>query len=718
MNSPNESISKAFEQLDPGLQKWVYKSGWSELRDIQEKAINHILNNHSDMIIASATASGKTEAAFLPIISSALSKSNKGLFCIYIAPLKALINDQFSRLEDLAKYVDIEVIPWHGDINSSTKKKLYQDKSKILLITPESIESHLINRTGEFSDICKSVESVIVDELHTFIGNERGIQLMSQLSRIDLLRSKRIRRIGLSATLGDVKLTTQFLSGQDECEYIESKSFSKGLKMKLFTVIDDQEDDILPKRKIGEQIYSKLRGEHNLIFANSRSNVEEYSDLLREYCERDHVPIEFYPHHGSLSKSHREYVESKLKSGSKPATAVCTTTLEMGIDIGNVSTIGQIGCPPSVSSLVQRIGRSGRREEDAKLRFYLIENDPKEAEDIEDYIHPQLVQSLAMIDLMLQKWVEPPSLTSMHFSTMVQQVLSLICQYGSISASDIYKILVEKGVFKNVSIESFKELLLNLGEKQVIKQLNDGTLILDLKGEHITNNYKFYAAFETPEEFKLFFNNKHLGQLPVTYPLIVGTDIVFAGQRWTIKAVDKEKNIVELTKSFGKKIPLFSSGGIHVHDKIRQSMYEIYKASDSRAYIDDESMKVLVNARQNFKKFKLHQSNFITQGKSLVILPWRGSKIMNALNMILLSIGFKVSNRGISLEIQDCTEGQLRKKLNQVNLDSIDPLKMASRIENKAQNKFDYLLSESLLNEEYISSNVDIEGAYNFLNIL
>lgn len=716
MAGHNQDISSAFYKLNDGIKKWIYRSGWTELRDIQEKAINHIIDNRSDMIIASATASGKTEAAFLPIISKSLSDDGYGLFCIYIAPLKALINDQFNRLEDLSKYIDVDIIPWHGDVSSSVKRRLYGNRDRILLITPESLESQLMNKTGEFAELCNSVEYIVIDELHTFIGNERGIQLMSQLHRIDTLRSKRIRRVGLSATLNDEKLTSRFLSGKNDCEYIRSKEFSKGLKMKLYTVIRDEEVERTPERQISENIYSKLRGENNLIFANSRANVESYSDALREQCEEHKVPNEFFPHHGNLSKSNREYVESRLKEGQRPSTAVCTTTLEMGIDIGSVSTIAQIGCPPSVASLVQRIGRSGRREDDAKLRFYLVEDNIKDADDLEGYIYPQLIQSVAMIDLMLEKWVEPPSTGSLHLSTLVQQILSLICQYGSISALDLYKLLIRKGVFKNVNLELFKEVLISLGENDAIQQLNDGTLILGIKGEVITNNYKFYAAFETPDEYKVFYNNENLGQLPVTFPLIVGANIVFAGQRWFIKSVDKEKNIVELDKSSGKKIPIFSSGGINVHDRVREKMYEIYQDSDDKVYADPSTSKLLLIARQNFKKFELHNSPFYQQGNSLIILPWKGSKIMNALYMILLYLGFKVSNRGITLDIEDCGRNELIDTLYSINFEDFDPLKLASKVQNNATNKFDYLLSKDLLCKEYVSSKINIQGGINFLN--
>lgn len=716
MAGQNKDISSAFNKLNDGIKKWIYKSGWTELRDIQEKAINHIIENNSDMIIASATASGKTEAAFLPIISKALSDDDHGLFCIYIAPLKALINDQFSRLEDLSKYIDIDIIPWHGDVSSSVKKRLYGNQDRILLITPESVESQLMNKTGDFAELCNSVEHIIVDELHTFIGNERGIQLMSQLHRVDTLRSKRIRRVGLSATLNDDKLTSRFLSGKNDCEYIRSDEFSKGLKMKLYTFIRDEEAEKTPERQISENIYSKLRGKNNLIFANSRANVESYSDSLREQCEEHQVPNEFFPHHGNLSKSHREHIETRLKVGQKPSTAVCTTTLEMGIDIGSVSTIGQIGCPPSVASLVQRIGRSGRRGEDAKLRFYLVEDDIKEAQDIEDYIYPQLIQSVAMIDMMLENWVEPPSTGSLHLSTLVQQILSLICQYGSISALDLYKILIEKGVFKNVDLDTFKEVLKSLGEKGAIQQLNNGTLILGLKGEAITNNYKFYAAFETSDEYKVFYNNKHLGQLPVAFPLIIGADIVFAGQRWSIKSVDKKKNIVELNRSSGKKIPMFRSGGIDVHDKVREKMYEIYLDSDEKLYADTSSSELLSIARQNFKKFELHNSPFYQQGSTLVLFPWKGSKVMNALYILLLYLGFEVSNRGVTLEIKDCTSSKFYSKLKANDFEELNLIEMAAKVQNKANNKFDYLLSDSLLNKEYISSQLDVDGALRFLN--
>lgn len=201
----SETTSHSFELLDRKVQKWIWKEGWKELREIQEKSIPTILDGNNDLIIASATASGKTEAAILPILSNAIQENNSGVYGLYIGPLKALINDQYRRFSDIAESIDLNITPWHGDINSSKKKKLLKNPSGVLLITPESLESIFVNHGTEIDNLFGHLQYVIIDELHSFIGNERGQHLRSLLDRLELSVKKQIARIGLSATLGDRK---------------------------------------------------------------------------------------------------------------------------------------------------------------------------------------------------------------------------------------------------------------------------------------------------------------------------------------------------------------------------------------------------------------------------------------------------------------------------------------------------------------------------------
>ena len=367
MNSPaSSSESSSFRLLDQRIQRWIWSVGWTALRDIQEQAIPALIGADHDVIICAATASGKTEAAFLPIFSHLLGDQSNAGSVLYISPLKALINDQWNRLSELCESLEIPVVAWHGDISASRKHRFLKDPRGILLITPESLEALFVNRGSSVPGLMASLRYVVIDELHAFIGAERGRQLQSLLHRTEKAAGRNLPRIGLSATLGNMRLAAEFLrpGNPSGVQLLNSKADGRELKVVIMGYVESasSQTDISPSTiEIAKHLYGTLRGSNNLIFPNSRSLVESYADMLRRFCERDGIPNEFWAHHGNLSRELREDTEHALKSGTTAATAVCTSTLELGIDIGSVKSIAQIGPPPSVMSLRQRLGRSGRR---------------------------------------------------------------------------------------------------------------------------------------------------------------------------------------------------------------------------------------------------------------------------------------------------------------------------------------------------------------------
>ncbi|MCP4217693.1 MAG: DEAD/DEAH box helicase [bacterium] len=215
--------SSGFEKLNRSVQKWIWDKGWTELRDIQEEAVAPILSGRNDLIIASATASGKTEAAYLPICSYVADKPASGIRVLYISPLKALINDQYWRLEELCEYCRIPVHKWHGDVGAGKKKKLLDKPSGMLLITPESLEAIFVIHGHKLKKLFGELSFVIIDELHAFLDNERGKQLQSLLCRLELVVKKKIPRIGLSATIGDMSVACEFLRREDSIRVVTSK---------------------------------------------------------------------------------------------------------------------------------------------------------------------------------------------------------------------------------------------------------------------------------------------------------------------------------------------------------------------------------------------------------------------------------------------------------------------------------------------------------------
>jgi len=430
-------VTQAFEKLTRPIQKWIRAQGWRELRYIQSKAVHAIIDDDADLIIAATTAGGKTEAAFLPLISQVLDNPAQltGFDLLYIGPLKALITDQAGRLDDICREAEMLVTPWHGDVSASVKTRALKSPSGILLITPESLEALFVRRGLEIPRLFGATRAIIIDELHTVLDSERGVQMRSLLTRMELAVGHPIRRIGLSATLGDMKLTRVYLRPDNPTavELLEAEGSEAELLIQLRGYIsgDENTETVSATRQIASHLFKHLRGTDNLVFAGSRQSVEIYADQLRSLCEHERLPQEFYPHHASLSRDHRNFVEHRLKDGLKPTTAVCTSTLELGIDIGDVTCVAQIGAPFTVASLRQRLGRSGRRAgQPAILRQYAVETRLTPESNYIDRLRLGLVRAIAMIDLLLEGWCEPPRTQALHLSTLVHQILSVIAERG------------------------------------------------------------------------------------------------------------------------------------------------------------------------------------------------------------------------------------------------------------------------------------------------
>ena len=718
--------------LHEKVQRWIWRKGWTTLRDAQEAAIPIVLEGKGDLIISAATAAGKTEAAFLPICSFLASDETPGVRALYIGPLKALINDQFERLEDLCQELAIPVHRWHGDVDGAKKTRVFEEPRGILLITPESLEGLFIRRGTELKRVFQSLAYVVVDELHAFINSERGRQLQSQLRRLELLVRRRIPRIGLSATLGDMELAKAHLRAEapEDVAVIVSRSAGQELKMQLRGYLigrsrsasepsgqdvetEDSSDDVIA---ISRDLFRVLRGSSNLIFANSRSEVEQYSDLLRRMCDHEKVPNEFWPHHGSLSKSLREDLETRLKERSRPINAVCTSTLELGIDIGSVKSIAQIGPPWTVASLRQRLGRSGRRGGDpAILRLYVSEPEITPLTPLLDTLRLDLVQSIAMLNLLLRGWCEPPTDGALHLSTLVQQVLSLIAQFGGVSAAEAWAAICEHGPFRQVDRPMFARVLRTLGAADLITQMDDGTLLLGDKGERIVNHYSFYAAFESAEEYRVLHDGRLLGTLPLTGPLDERFFLIFAGRRWRVIAVDEEMRTILVQPAKGGRLPAFASAGSgNLHDAIRQEMFAIYTSTTVPIFLDNTAQALLLEGRKSFTRLGLNATNMVQDGQDSILFCWRGDRIVNTVSVLLAKRGLTVTRQGPALQLDRVSAADLVIHLRTLVSEApYDAVEIAVGVSLKRQEKHDVWLDDELMSAEYAARSLDIAGAIN-----
>ncbi|HDU8578544.1 DEAD/DEAH box helicase [Vibrio diabolicus] len=724
------------EKLDVRVQRWIFKQGWANLREIQCLAIEPILSAKTDLVISASTAAGKTEAFFLPAIS-AIANQDEGVGILYISPLKALINDQDRRLESLSDLMGLPVTPWHGDSAKSRKNKLKTTPAGIVLITPESLESLLIRDSGWMKSAFSDLKYIVIDEFHAFLGTERGHHLLSLLHRLEhLLGSlkKPIPRVALSATLGELdKVPLSLRPNQSlPCKIIRDSNSTSVLKVQVKGYVNpaqvDSETPIDAEYKICQDLFKFCRGGNHLVFANSRKRTESIAATLSDFCDQQCVPNEFFPHHGSLAKELREDLEKRLLQDQYPTTAVCTMTLELGIDIGKVNSVVQVTAPHSISSLRQRMGRSGRRGGPSILRVLIAEDELTKDSNVVDILRLELIQSLAMIRLLIgSKWYEPADLSLYHFSTLLHQILAVIAQWGGIRADQLFNLLCKEGPFQKVGVDDFKGLLVHMGNTNLITQLGNGELVLGILGERITSHYSFYAVFKTPEEYRVINGTKTLGTLPIDSLVLVGQNIVFGGKRWKVNDIDSDKKTIYVEHAKGGKPPKFGGSGMTIHDVVRQEMFRILKDGDYRISVGNKKVDFAdAIAREQFKesvtffqRSDLARKPLLKVGNSTYLFTWLGDKVVNTIVALLIMNGYEASAYAGVIEVEKTSVEGVKSTLRTLASKKLpSETELAQSVLEKQIDKFDEFLPEDILSIGYGTKAFDINGAKEWLIIV
>lgn len=713
MSSPasDSTLEGAYDKLHPTIRRWIRDQGWDELREIQARTVNAVLDGDRDILIAATTAAGKTEAAFLPILTQVAERKEPGFSVLYVSPLKALINDQFKRLDELCENMGIPVVKWHGDAPQADKKRALVRPQGIALITPESIEAMFTRRPADAARLLSTAAFIVIDELHSFLQGPRGLHVASLLRRIDAMSKKAARRVGLSATIGDLPQAAAWLrpAVPHSVEILEAKSDSPELRLQIRGYVEPPELDDpdhaegaagaeeTPRRialdDIADHLFATLRGTNNLVFGGSRRTVESAADRLRRRCEAAKVPNEFFPHHGSLSKALREDLEDRLKDAKLPTTAICTSTLELGVDIGSVKSVAQIGSPRSLSSLKQRLGRTGRRRGTPSiLRVYVREPNIDQDSGMLDRLRSNTIRSVAVVRLLLERFVEPAGEVPETASTLVHQILSVIAERGGIRARPMYDLLCGPGPFASISVSEFADLLRHLSSEAVkfVEQASDGTIMLGKEGEQIVQSRNFFAVFESPDEWRLTVGGRTLGTLPISFPVHKDSLVVFAGQRWIVQDLDEKTNTLFVAPHPGGVVPRFErANGERLHDRLAAEMRQVYLASDMPPYLDDKGRSLLAEGREMFRSLGLETATCVQEEKNLHVFLWRGSQATAVFGAAAAMVGIpgEVHDLGLTLSETNVSDASAKLKLL-ADAEEVDPIGVAAFVENVAAGKF------------------------------
>ncbi|MEU4377376.1 DEAD/DEAH box helicase [Pseudonocardia alni] len=721
----SSASDSAYARLAEPVRRWIHGQGWEGLHDVQARSVEPILAADPDVLITASTAGGKTEAAFLPVLSHLVERRESGtapggVEVLYLSPLKALINDQLRRLEPLGEELGIPVHPWHGDVPAARRKKVWRDRAGVLLITPESVEGILCHRGERAKSLLGDLRFIVVDELHAFPGSARGAQLSALMHRVDLLARRRVPRIGLSATVGKLDAAAEFLrpGRGGRVHVVESTVDGRDRRTRIHGHLTTRGAG--GSSAVARRLHTRFRGTTNLVFANARSDVEYYADRLRQECERTGTPNEFFAHHGSLSKVEREDVEERLRSTDLPATAVCTSTLEMGVDIGQVREVAQVGPPPSVAALRQRWGRAGRRPGDRSvLRTYVAENELADDPEPVDELRPQLVQTAAMLRLIrVHDWCEPPEHGGLHLSTVVQQVLSLTAQFGGVRPEQAESALCSRGPFRRVDGETFHRLLEALHDADMLMTAGDGTLLPGGRGEREIEHYSFLAAFDTPATYRVVAGGQEIGSVDAGSPLVPDSNLVLAGRRWRVVAVYPGESVVEVVPDSRGSVANFPpTGAARVHDRVREEMLEVYRGTDDGIadLLDDRARDLLDTARRAFDRLGLRDTDLIPRGNSTLVLPWRGDRMLDTLLVALHQRGLRAGREGPALRVS-APLPQVEDALAALaHAPAPDPVDLAATVAAKAEEKWDEVLSPRLLDQAYAARALDVDAVWSWL---
>ncbi len=724
---------RIFMKFPDFIREYIYSHSWDSLRDVQLFAAECIFNTDNNLLLTSSTASGKTEAAFFPILTDIYNEPPESVGVLYIAPLKSLINDQFFRIDELLDESGIKVTHWHGDVAAAQKKKLLEQPEGILQITPESLEAMLINRSNDIPRLFSQLKYVVIDEIHTLMGSDRGNQIICQLARIERSIGRSPRRIGLSATIGNPRLAAEWLSaGTHRDTDISSQPTDKirwRLGMEHFYIQNPEFDQTKSKNADKEKaeldagyeyIYDCVGNTKSLVFSNSREETEYVCATLRQIARKRGEKDVFLIHHGNLSAALREEAEMKMRDEDIMAVTCATVTMELGIDIGRLERIIQVDAPNSVSAFLQRLGRSGRRGQPPEMMMVFREEEPLPNAPLPGLIPWGLVRAIAIVQLYIEeRFIEPPSWKKQPYSLLFHQTLSTLAAMGELTAAKLAEIVLSLPPFAHVSKESYKQLLVSMLNHDFLEMTEEKGLIVGLAAERLLNSYKFYAVFNDSEDFTVRCESEEIGT--ITTPPPIGDRFALAGRVWEVLETDVARRLVYVKSVEGKMEISWPGEFGEVHTRILERMRKVLTEDTVYTYLKENAAQRLKVAREVVRRTGMGEKNLIhLGGYTYCLFPWLGTRSFRTMRKMISAIAPTLGISGIDFEgcyymtfrmEKSDEEGFIRALKAYFGNNVPKPLSLVSPKELPSFEKYDEYIPGDLLRLAYAADRLNTEEA-------
>jgi len=530
-------MPSALFRLHPHLQHAiVHDLGWRSLRPVQEQTIDAVLDG-SNCVVLAPTAGGKTEASIFPALSQVLAESWEPVSVLYLCPIRALLNNQEDRLRRYARFVGMDAFKWHGDVAASARERFKRAPVHLLMTTPESVEVMLVSTRTDAQALFANLHMVIIDEVHAFAGDDRGAHLVSLLERLTRIARRDLQRVGLSATVGNPAEIGAWLQGSSQRRFRLVDPPKLVVERQLSVSLCDGLVDAASA--IGQQ----ARGKKSLVFVESRAGAERVAQALGGRG------VEVFIHHSSVSRADRMLAEAQFAGGENTAI-VCTSTMELGIDVGDLDQVIQLDAPSTVASYLQRLGRTGRRPGTRpNCSFYCLGSE-------------SLLQVLALLRLAKRGWVEGVSPEAGAAHILAHQVLALTLERTGVSR---HRVLSEVGrayPFVDLERRDLDALVDTMVERRILYE-GDGVLSLGERGEKLygrKNFFELYAVFSSPPILKVRHGRSEVGTLQASFLQLQDQRegpmfFRLAGRSWRAERVDWARGQVWVQPAGRGRVP-------------------------------------------------------------------------------------------------------------------------------------------------------------------